>query len=137
MEVAEVDALCSAINAWRERWKADPPPLLAYQKLSNGVRIIDTRRTTEASVFLTDLLANLLLACVDKPVSIANIRSNLPDACGDYSDDELRAGLGMLADRALVIEEDGRYLALPLPMRLGRSGPALKQHAGVLEAASA
>lgn len=123
-----VQSLLSAISAWRQRWDVEPLPTLGYQKMTNGVRVIDGRAGDgqNVSYFYTDILADIFLACVDRPVSVENIRSLLgPSRMSCYSTEDIESALARLISRNLVIHEANLFLALPLPLRRGRQGPAL------------
>jgi hypothetical protein len=123
-----MNTFLASVEKWKSLWKTDNPPILVYQKVFDGVRVIDKRNPNSDELFFyTDWLADVFLACVDRPVSIANIQAKISKETGrELSLNEVSAGLDRLICRDLVFEESGLYLALPLPLRKGRVGPALR-----------
>jgi len=121
VDTSTVSSLTNAVKDWRDRWQLEPLPTLAYQKLSNGVRVIDGRSMETKSYFYTDLLACAFLQCVDRPRSASNIFDQVKNLFGDsYSALELDGALAMLVMRDFIIQEGDLFLALPLPLRRGR-----------------
>ncbi|PPJ46401.1 RiPP maturation radical SAM protein 1 [Rhizobium sp. KAs_5_22] len=121
VDKSSVSSLTTAVKDWRERWQIEPLPTLVYQKLSNGVRIVDGRSIKIKSYFYTDLLACAFLFCVDRPRSASNIFDQVTNQIGNsYSASEVGQALSMLVSREFIIQEGDLYLALPLPLRRGR-----------------
>jgi hypothetical protein len=73
------DAMLASLKEWRSRWQGADAPMLVYQKMFDGVRIIDGRAPAPEHkyFFYTGWLAEVFLACVDRPVSVANIQTKL------------------------------------------------------------
>ncbi len=130
VDESSVNALTTAVKDWRERWQIEPLPTLAYQKLSNGVRIVDGRSIETKSYFYTDLLAYAFLICVDRPRSPSYIFDQVAKLIGDfYSASEIDQALAMLVRRDFLIQESDLFLALPLPLRRGRRASAFRDSA--------
>ena len=102
-----------AAATWSEAWAADKPPALTYWSAPHFVQICDERQLGQHGTYtFEDTLADLYLACTNRPITAAAVRRildlRLPaDAVQEIFEEFQRRGLMFL---------DGRFaLALALP----------------------
>jgi hypothetical protein len=97
------------VTEWKRRWEGDARPTLTYVKTVGSLSIHDTRFGKYRGVRFDDKAAALYERCAD-----AQRREGLFEA---YAGDEkwLEATLAEMLDRDVMVELDGRYLALALP----------------------
>jgi ribosomal peptide maturation radical SAM protein 1 len=111
-------ALGQAAAAWSQAWQDGQRPLLTYWSAPHFVQIADQRQAENAGTYtFEDTLADLYLACTDRPITAAAVqeRLGLRLLAGDIQ--EIFADL---AQRGLMFL-DGRFaLALALPSVKGR-----------------
>jgi ribosomal peptide maturation radical SAM protein 1 len=103
------DEWCETIYRWQERWKKGPRPTLTYFKTVGTLSIHDNRSGTYRALRFDDKAAELYERCAD-----AQRADGLREA---YAGDEkwLEATLNEMIERDVMVELDGRYLALALP----------------------
>ncbi len=107
-----------AAAAWSDAWRADTPPALTYRSAPRFVQICDERRHGgDGTYTFEDTLADLYLACSDRPVTAAAVRRKLDlrlpaEAITEIFEEFRRRGLMFLDDRFA--------LALALPAVRGR-----------------
>jgi ribosomal peptide maturation radical SAM protein 1 len=103
------EAFCQAIYEWQERWKRGARPTLTYFKTVGTLSIHDLRGPTYRGARFDDRAADLYERCAD-----AQRAEGLREA---YKGDEkwLEATLAEMVEREVMVELDGRYLALALP----------------------
>lgn len=106
-------AVRRSVAAWSDSWKADRPPALTYWSAPHFVQICDERQQGQDGTYtFEDTLADLYLACSNRPITAAAVRRvldlHLPvDAVQEIFEEFQRRGLMFL---------DGRFaLALALP----------------------
>jgi ribosomal peptide maturation radical SAM protein 1 len=111
-------AFDQAVTAWSEIWRDGRRPSLTYWSAPHFVQIVDQRQAGNAGTYtFEDTLADLYLACTDRPTTAAAVqeRLGLHLAPGDIQ--EIFADLGQ---RGLMFL-DGRFaLSLALPSIKGR-----------------
>jgi ribosomal peptide maturation radical SAM protein 1 len=67
-----------AVAAWSDSWQAELPPTLKYSAAPHFVQICDSRRQGRDGTYtFEDTLADLYLACVDKPTTAAAVQRKL------------------------------------------------------------
>ncbi len=111
-------ALGQAVSAWAQAWRDGPRPSLTFWSAPHFVQIADQRQAGNAGTYtFEDTLADLYLACTDRPTTAAAVRERLglrlpADDIQEIFADLQRRGLMFL---------DGRFaLALALPSVKGR-----------------
>ena len=63
---------------WRDAWTADKPPVLKYWSAPHFIQIYDERQRGRGGTYtLADTLADLYLACTDRPTTAAAVRQEL------------------------------------------------------------
>jgi ribosomal peptide maturation radical SAM protein 1 len=103
---------------WSDAWQAGPPPVLTYWSAPHFVQIYDGRQPGEGGTYTFEgTLADLYLACSDRPVTAAAVRRELglhlpPEAVHEVFTEFQRRGL-MFLDEQLA-------LTLALPAVKGR-----------------
>jgi ribosomal peptide maturation radical SAM protein 1 len=102
-----------AVADWSRSWAAESPPTLKYWAAPHFVQICDGRRKGKDGTYtFQDTLADLYLACVDKPTTAAAVQRNLglrlsAEAVQEIFEEFRQRGLMFL---------DGQFaLALALP----------------------
>ena len=98
---------------WSDSWVAELPPTLKYWAAPHFVQICDSRRQGQDGTYtFEDTLADLYLACVDKPTTAAAVQRKLSlrlsaEAVQEIFEEFRQRGLMFL---------DGQFaLALALP----------------------
>jgi len=107
------DFLRRAVGAWRAAF-ADPTtrPRLEWREEDGALRVLDTRPAAVAAEHrLTGLEKELLLAADEAPREAALVARLAGPGAAPAA---LRAALGALEERLLVVRLDGRVVALPL-----------------------
>jgi ribosomal peptide maturation radical SAM protein 1 len=99
----------SIVDFWKRRWESGSRPTLTYYKSVGTLSIHDRRGSQYRGVRFDDKAAVLYERCAD-----AQRKEQLYEA---YQGDEkwLDATLAEMIERAVMVELDGRYLALALP----------------------
>jgi ribosomal peptide maturation radical SAM protein 1 len=102
-----------AVTGWSDSWLAELPPTLKYWAAPHFVQICDSRRQgLDGTYTFQDTLADLYLACVDKPRTAAAVQRELglrlsPESVWEIFEEFRQRGLMFL---------DGQFaLALALP----------------------
>jgi ribosomal peptide maturation radical SAM protein 1 len=110
--------LGEAAAAWSQAWDDGPQPSLAYWAAPHFVQIHDQRQAGSTGTYtFEDTLADLYLACADRPTTAAAVRERLglrlpAEGIQEIFDEFSQRGLMFL---------DGRFaLALALPSVKGR-----------------
>jgi ribosomal peptide maturation radical SAM protein 1 len=106
-------AVRDAAEAWSSAWQADKPPMLTHRSAPSFVQIRDQRHQGQDGTYtFEDTLADLYLACSNRPTTAAAVRRNLglrlpEEAIREVFQEFQRRGLMFL---------DGQFaLALSLP----------------------
>ncbi|HEV2782535.1 MAG TPA: RiPP maturation radical SAM C-methyltransferase [Actinophytocola sp.] len=118
LDPAAYEALGDAVTRWSAAWRADPPPVLVYRSAPGFLQIYDGRhRDSRGTYTFRDTLAEIYLACVDRPRTAMAVHREL--------------GLGVpvsvvanafrrFGERGLMFLDDGLAVALALPATPGR-----------------
>jgi magnesium-protoporphyrin IX monomethyl ester (oxidative) cyclase len=118
-----IQAIAGAVRAWRAAYAGGKQPALTMQDHGDQVLITDTRGCArEPRHVLAGLAREVYLACDRAPRRaklVQTVLARTPAATGDQVADV--AGR-LIADR-LVLELDGRLIALALPASGGPGGP--------------
>jgi ribosomal peptide maturation radical SAM protein 1 len=111
-------ALTRAVDEWSAAWRDSAPPTLRYWSAPGYLQIYDARRPgAEGTYTFEGLLADIYLACDDRPVSAAAIRDRLRL---DLPVEAVREILVEFHRRGLMFLDGSRALALALPAIGGR-----------------
>lgn len=103
--------IAQCVEDWRERVKQRPTPRLSCQSAPGYVRIIDSRKSTEAGVYELDgELADLYQAFLDRPTSAEAVARST-----NYSVDRVLEAVDAFCQRDLMMREDNLALALAVP----------------------
>src|SRR5215204_910260 len=106
-----LEGVHKAMDLWQKRWDSARRPVLVYQRAPDWIQVVDQRDgdETKAHAF-QGLEAAAYELCGD---------TNTPQrvAVGlDASAEDAEAALRKFCDLGLMIEEDGRYMSLALPV---------------------
>ncbi len=72
------EGLRGAARDWRDAWKADKTPVLKYWSAAHFIQIYDERQREQGGTYtFEDTLADLYLACTDRPTTAAAVRREL------------------------------------------------------------
>lgn len=111
--------LSSAIDAWKQQWALQGPPVLYYTRLPNHLTIVDTRGATPRKATLAGWQADAYEACGDTARSDKRVHQTLIDGGAELSLGEVTAFLDACCASGIAIGEDGKYLSLALPENAG------------------
>ncbi|MEU4420226.1 RiPP maturation radical SAM C-methyltransferase [Actinoplanes sp. NPDC024001] len=115
---AAYDELRTAIAGWSTAWAAGPPPALTYWSSPGFLQVHDGRRPGhEGTYTFQDTLAEIYLACADRPVTATAVREKLS---ADVPAGAVREAFEQFSERGLMVLDGGRALALALPAVPGR-----------------
>lgn len=111
-------ALGEQAAAWSQAWRDEPRPSLTYWSAPHFVQVHDQRQAGNAGTYtFEDTLADLYLACTDRPTTAAAVRERLGLRLPAGAIQEIFADL---EQRGLLFL-DGRFaVALALPSLKGR-----------------
>jgi hypothetical protein len=115
---AELEPLRTAINAWRERWKQSPRPVLVYQRAPGWLQTIDRRDPAAAQVHaFHGPEAAAYELCGDTDHTPSMIKTLLHDTYGmDVDEATITQILNRFCDLGLMLNEQEHYLSLALPV---------------------
>lgn len=106
------------VEHWHREWTSDRRPTLSFRRTSSGV-LVDRgagprkRRT----VSLVGPTAEMLLFCSESIHSARAVHDHLRECGGaDFPLDDVREALQEFCDAGLMLTEDDKFLALPLPV---------------------
>jgi ribosomal peptide maturation radical SAM protein 1 len=115
---AAYEPLRGALAMWSEAWHRESRPALTYWSAPGLLQIHDGRHRERAGTYTFEgLLADIYLACADRPTTAAAIRDRLPQTCSVTVVEE---ALEEFQRRGLVFRDDTLALALALPAVPGR-----------------
>jgi ribosomal peptide maturation radical SAM protein 1 len=105
--------VCRAIEDWRKAWHSDVTPTLTYWSSPNFVQICDQRQPEQIDTYTFEgPLADLYLACSNKPTTAEAVRSKLNLSLSVETVQEI---FGKLQDRGLMFLDGELALSLALP----------------------
>jgi ribosomal peptide maturation radical SAM protein 1 len=106
-------AVSSAIAAWSDAWQAATPPRLTYRHAPHFVQIRDQRHQGQDGTYtFQDTLADMYLACTDRPTTAAAVRRKLDLRLPVEAVQEM---FGEFERRGLMFLDGELALALALP----------------------
>jgi hypothetical protein len=112
------DGLRQAVADWSEAWTADPPPVLTYWSAPGFLQIYDGRYPgREGTYSFEGALADIYLACSDRPTTAAAVRDKLKL---DLPVSAVQDAFDQFQRRGLMFGDDSLTLALALPAVTGR-----------------
>jgi len=115
---AAYEPLRGALATWSEAWHRESRPALTYWSAPGLLQIHDGRHRERAGTYTFEgLLADIYLACADRPMTAAAIWDRLPQTCSVTVVEE---ALEEFQRRGLVFRDDTLALALALPAVPGR-----------------
>lgn len=105
--------LHEAIDKWTAAWERDEPPVLTYWTAPGFLQIYDGRSAgAEGTFTFHDELADIYLACVDRPTTVAAIHQRLG---GRSALEAVEEAVHEFHRRGLVFRDGSLVLALALP----------------------
>ncbi|BBH70809.1 RiPP maturation radical SAM protein 1 [Actinoplanes sp. OR16] len=112
------EPLRRALADWAASWRSGPQPSLTYRSAPGVLQINDTRHAGYDGTYTFEgVLADIYLACTDRPITAAAVRERLEPA----------RPIGYVAEvldefhrRGLVFRDDRFVVALALPATPGR-----------------
>jgi ribosomal peptide maturation radical SAM protein 1 len=120
-DVAPPDAeamLGAAVQAWKDRWEAEPRPQLRYARAAGCIKIFDRRDAsgTERTWRLDAAEAMVYEACTETFHTARKV-AEIVTASGHALDvSEVDAALARFCEAGVMARDDDRYLALALPV---------------------
>jgi ribosomal peptide maturation radical SAM protein 1 len=109
--------LREAVDGWRRAWAATPPAL-GYRHAPGYLEIYDVRRPGhEGTYTFRDTLADLYVACGDRPTTAAAVRRGLAH---DVPVRAIEDAFAQFADRGLMFLDGDLAVSLALPATPGR-----------------
>jgi ribosomal peptide maturation radical SAM protein 1 len=110
--------LRDAVSAWSAAWRADPPPVLVYRCAPGFLQIHDGRHTGgDGTYTFHDTLADLYLACVDRPRTAKAVHRELGLTVPVSA---VESAFRRFGDRGLMFLDENLALSLALPATPGR-----------------
>jgi ribosomal peptide maturation radical SAM protein 1 len=107
-----------AVAEWSQAWKADEPPVLTHWSAPDFVQIYDGRREGQEGTYtFHGTLANIYLACSDRPTTASAVRERLRL---DMPVEAVQEVFGEFQQRGLMFLDGSLALALALPAVTGR-----------------
>ncbi|HWO67172.1 MAG TPA: RiPP maturation radical SAM C-methyltransferase [Umezawaea sp.] len=111
-------ALSTAVTAWTDAWTSGTPPVLVYRSSPGFLQIHDGRhRETSGTYTFHDDLADIYLACSERPTTAAAVRAGLGL---DLPVQAVEDAFIQFRDRGLMFLDGNLALALALPATPGR-----------------
>jgi ribosomal peptide maturation radical SAM protein 1 len=130
---AGIHAMAGAVRAWRAAYGGGRPPVLVMDDHGDHLKLTDTRGcATQPSHLLAGLAREVYLACDAAPR-----RSRLAGILPGARQEHLAAVTAQLIADRLVIDIDGRLIALALPISGPVSGPMSGPASGPASGATA
>jgi ribosomal peptide maturation radical SAM protein 1 len=105
--------LLRAVDGWADAWRADKPPVLKYWSAPHFVQIYDGRREGQEGTYTFEgVLADLYLACSDRPITAPAVRERVDP---ELPVEAVREMFGEFQRRGLVFLDGPLAVALALP----------------------
>jgi ribosomal peptide maturation radical SAM protein 1 len=114
----DLEGLHALLTDWRDRWAAPRKPVLVYQRAPDWLQVIDRRDPDTPRVHaFHDLEADVYELCGDTDHTPVRVAERLRASSGEgVSPAAVEALLHGFCELGLMIEEDGHYLSLALPV---------------------
>lgn len=111
-------SLSRQVQRWSEAWEADSPPVLTYWSAPGFLQIYDARRPGHEGTYTFErTLADIYLACTDRPISAAVVHERLGS---DLALEDIQEAFEEFQRRGLMFLDGSLALALALPATAGR-----------------
>lgn len=112
-----VAPLIAAIELWQRAWREEPRPSLTHRAAPGLVEIADGRHVeTQGRYVFEGDLAEIYLACVERPITAAAVHRRMVDVSSAVVDETLAA----MSQRGLIHRDGDFWLALSIPYLRGR-----------------
>ena len=108
--------LHALVEGWGKRWHTDNPPALNYQRGAGHLTIIDTRGEQPKVHAFDELAGRIYDFCGPTAHTCARILEHLRSSGLDAGEGEVARRMAAFISRGVMLEEDGRYLSLALPV---------------------
>lgn len=109
--------LAKAVDEWTQAWKTRPPSL-TYRTSPDYLEIHDTRHPeTTGTYTFRDTLANIYLACADRPTTARAVHDKLQLS---HPVEAVEYAFNQFAERGLMFLDNDLAVALALPATRGR-----------------
>ena len=111
------EKLYDVVNDWKARWDSVPNPVLVYQRAPDWIQVID-RRSAQAAVHgFGRREAHIYEFCGETHHPVETIRKQLREIDGDNATKrEVNAALERFCELGVMLEENGSFLSLALPV---------------------
>lgn len=105
------------VREWKQAWEGKRKPQLVYQRAPDWIQIFDRRTDQIAAHAFEGLEAAVYECCGDTDRNVMQICKDL-EATGEKAVDAaaVQEALGKFCEMGLMLEEDGAYLSLALPV---------------------
>jgi ribosomal peptide maturation radical SAM protein 1 len=118
LDPATYAPLRAAVAEWSTAWAAEPKPVLVYRSAPGFLQIYDGRKPEHGGTYtFRDTLAQIYLACVDRPRTAAAVARELDRGLPAATVD---GAFRRFAERGLMFLDGDLALALALPASPGR-----------------
>ena len=103
---------------WKAKWEAPPFPVMVYQRAPDWIQVIDKRRLDQPAVYAFNRRESFIYeSCGETYQPVEIIRNRLRETDGDNATkSEVTAVLERFCELGLMLEENGNYLSLALPV---------------------
>jgi ribosomal peptide maturation radical SAM protein 1 len=106
-----------AMQQWTDSWGGPKRPVLVYQRTPDWIQVVDRRNPEAPEVHaFHGLEAAVYDLCSDTEHSAPKVARMLLEAGNDVDSRAVEQALARFCDVGLMIEEEGRYLSLALPV---------------------
>ncbi len=115
---AAYEPLRKAVAEWRLAWQTGAPPILEYRATPGFLRIYDTRQPGHEGIHtFHDTLADIYLACGDRPTTAAAVHAAI-DAAAPVT--AIEDAFRQFQEHGLMFLDGNLALALAIPATAGR-----------------
>jgi ribosomal peptide maturation radical SAM protein 1 len=113
-----LESVYRPMQEWQDHWKGSRTPSLVYQRTPDWIQIVDHRAPDEPRVHaFGGLEAAVYEACGDTYHTAPRVTAALREEHGgSIGADEVEESLSRFCELGLMVEEDGQYLSLALPV---------------------
>lgn len=109
--------LFESVQQWFEAWQEPKPPTLTYQWRGGGIEIRDGRQGDPERLYcFSGAAAEVYELCNTTDRSLARIIEHLRKGEPNIDESAVRRDLDRFLDAGLMLEEEGHYLSLALPI---------------------
>jgi ribosomal peptide maturation radical SAM protein 1 len=127
--------LHALLKEWEAAWTRNPRPELMYRRGPSWLEVIDQREEKHQSHWLYGVEASAYEACSETDHSAEAVWRSLGGEAAGVPLEDVDAALKKCCDLGIMIEEDGHYLSLALPINrnwaLDHTGAVARAAVGV------